>query len=663
MKESQFLASIVKRIEKIRINKCKVEALEDNTFKVLSEFVIKDEYKLSDVFKRLPFGIIDKGSTGIGGTTLELKCERNSIIVEPLRAIAASKAALDPNYLYVGSACGVFQNRPTDRRIIRYLADDKIKYKKILVVADSLPKFVNLLESVVGNSTYSEYFILIDEIDSFQCDADFRDNLEKCIDIYKKFHYLKRAVISATMLEFSDPFFNAESKCLIKYENPVRRKIVLMHTSTFVLAIAERIMATLTLFPEDKILIACNSIDISLNVIQDLENEWGVVSESIKIVCSNSNFSKADKYFGEIINEKLPGQINFLTSAYFIGVDIIEAYSSIAVSTNTIPHTLLSDRKLQQIAGRCRVKDGLISETVIYNCSRNKSDCKILTQKELKEIASDFLDGMNCFDKLYTSDSLLKDDMVEIQKNLIKISDYFGYKLVRQNVFKNRDISYFNIDSFLENQRTLQNLYSNKDQLYEILSEKNDILFDEYISPRPSNKSTEPKLDAIIKEQLRLDALDDLKEVGEDLSKLKEINDNIHKAAYKERIYDIFSTLIENLRFDDAYLKTEEFSKKRDSKEFEFFTQSLIFEALDKKNSFKNSILSNFPISGTITNDLVFSKLTEIYNQHQMPLRTINTPIKALRVLKCYLTVKPRRDGSHIISGHNPQNIILRPIK
>ena len=48
--------------------------------------------KLSEVMDELPHGIINKNYTGIGGTTLELDCNRNSIVVEPLKETAWTKA-------------------------------------------------------------------------------------------------------------------------------------------------------------------------------------------------------------------------------------------------------------------------------------------------------------------------------------------------------------------------------------------------------------------------------------------------------------------------------------------------------------------------------------------------------------------------------------------
>ena len=49
------------------------------------DFVLKNGTWLGDVLEFLPNGIINKGITGIGATTLELNCDRNSIIIQPLK--------------------------------------------------------------------------------------------------------------------------------------------------------------------------------------------------------------------------------------------------------------------------------------------------------------------------------------------------------------------------------------------------------------------------------------------------------------------------------------------------------------------------------------------------------------------------------------------------
>lgn len=51
-----------------------------------------DEKWLEKIFDRMPYGLIKKNRTGIGATTLELKADRNSIIVVPTKALASSKS-------------------------------------------------------------------------------------------------------------------------------------------------------------------------------------------------------------------------------------------------------------------------------------------------------------------------------------------------------------------------------------------------------------------------------------------------------------------------------------------------------------------------------------------------------------------------------------------
>ena len=58
--------------------------------------------RLTDVLPELPSGIVFKDETGMGATTLELKSKRNSIIVEPIKITASSKA-FEHKFLYVGS--------------------------------------------------------------------------------------------------------------------------------------------------------------------------------------------------------------------------------------------------------------------------------------------------------------------------------------------------------------------------------------------------------------------------------------------------------------------------------------------------------------------------------------------------------------------------------
>lgn len=62
---------------------------------------IEDKNYLSEVISELPSHVlINKGITGCGGTTLELQCNRNSIIIVPTIALVKSKCAIKELHLF-----------------------------------------------------------------------------------------------------------------------------------------------------------------------------------------------------------------------------------------------------------------------------------------------------------------------------------------------------------------------------------------------------------------------------------------------------------------------------------------------------------------------------------------------------------------------------------
>jgi hypothetical protein len=134
----------------------------------VKEFILRSNTYLGKSLFRLPYGIVNKNITGIGGTSLESDAERNSIIVEPLIKIASSKAAITQNSLYVGSPTNELPKSVSEYDIKSYHLNSSIKYKKNFVVADSLSKVIN----AIGVDVYNSYFLVLDEIDSFQCDSN-----------------------------------------------------------------------------------------------------------------------------------------------------------------------------------------------------------------------------------------------------------------------------------------------------------------------------------------------------------------------------------------------------------------------------------------------------------------------------------------------------------
>ena len=209
------------------------ELIEQKTY--WTELVIKRKNessfqritRLSDALDFLPFGFVYKAETGMGATHLELVSKRNSIIVEPIKITASSKAK-SVDALYVGSKTRFHPKKSGDpNEILKYINDPLKEYKKITVVADSLPKVID----TIGESVYNDYFLLIDEIDSFQMDSTYRKSMEECLGYYMRFPKNKRALLSATRIDFTDPGLKQEPITYIKYDSAIPRKIDLIRKS------------------------------------------------------------------------------------------------------------------------------------------------------------------------------------------------------------------------------------------------------------------------------------------------------------------------------------------------------------------------------------------------------------------------------------------------
>lgn len=136
----------IKRIEKL---KSKVDInLQTKRIEKIHFTMPSDDDKLSSVFEGIPYGIIKKNRTGVGATTLELRSNRNSIVVVPTRALAYGKALGSKigntnkyRVLYVGGYITDF-NPPS---IEQYLDDNEITPKKFIVVIDSLKKLIETI--------------------------------------------------------------------------------------------------------------------------------------------------------------------------------------------------------------------------------------------------------------------------------------------------------------------------------------------------------------------------------------------------------------------------------------------------------------------------------------------------------------------------------------
>ncbi len=432
----------------------------------------KSDTKLSEVLSLLPPGLIQKEETGMGATTLELISMRNSIIVEPIRITSSSKA-FKHSALYVGSPTKLHpQKKSLEKNIKDYVSNPSIQYKKIIVVADSLPKVIK----AIGDTVFQDYFLLLDEIDSFQLDSTFRTSMEKCLDIYKQFPGFNRAMISATIIEFSDPILKNEQRTNIVYDIKSRRDISVFTTTkgelhSVTVDILERLIKK---HPTDKIFIAYNSVNGCLELATFLTKNNIVKVQDVNILCSSASAKSVDLYFKELDSDKLPAKINFFTSAYFTGFDINEKYHLVSVSGTRRNMLAISDSKFKQIAGRSRL--GLISETIIHDYKPISDTDEINpTLKSLLEAAQMQISTLECASKNLKNSVVMNYVLTKFVSGVLELFVKQNRNYVREIGNNQFEISYLNIDAKLESDRVRTELYLDEMSLTNKLSLEHNV--------------------------------------------------------------------------------------------------------------------------------------------------------------------------------------------
>ncbi len=451
------------------------------------DYVIKNTYnnaevKLGDVFNYLPAGVIDKTETGIGGTSCEINSERNSIIVQPYSTTAYNKARFKPqhqknNVHFFGRSKFRFKTPPGGSNgkvrtvVILGLNNEEKEYDlnsyldslepgtpiKITCVTDQLTPLKTMMEAYKPG-LFSSCHLVLDEIDCFQEHSNFRPVMDKCIEIYKDHPQDKRSLISATIKEFIDPILKDEPLTTVRYQTKNLSNLNVIATSYDDQECYQQLCIIAQKYKGQKVVVALNHILDCIAITTALKKNPLFNSSTIRILCSESSAKQVDDLF-DVLSEDgmLPADINFVTSAYFNGVDINEKYHSVIVASGVISTLRLSSSLIYQISGRCRL--GLFSNTVIVNINQ-ESGYKTYSVDDLKVQASEQT-------TIYNAISVLKNSIYTNTVDLINlISDMFdnGYKSFFSLCYINDDqqclVSFLKIESRLEQQLTFQSYKS-----------------------------------------------------------------------------------------------------------------------------------------------------------------------------------------------------------
>ena len=458
------------------------ESLINNTSNSKGKRILKIKNKLPDgkpvklghIFNFLPHGIIDKTITGLGGTTLELDCKRHSIVVEPLKFTAESKAALLTlenkytvfNFQYSKGELkynGLITTRniiTEDNRIklfTKYINDcnQKEQYYKFICVSDQLNKLKEYIE-LYCKTAFNEFHLLLDEIDCMQEQSSFRDAMDECFSIYIDHEKKNRSLLSATITKFNDPRLEGECLTKIEYEIADKNNIKLNETPNVNERAKIIIEDILEKHPLEKIIIAYNHFK-GIECLKEKLINMEIESKDIAVLCSESRSKESEPTkISRIKDQTLPSKINFITAAYFNGYDLKEKVHLIIIIDTEIPSLRLDPKTIYQIHGRLR--NGAISAQIVVDFKSQKYhnyNVEIL-KKAIPEL-DNLIQSLNSLEKL--KNKYLLDFSKKIKSWLIKSNENFSSIYTNEN--ENLKISYLKMDSLLAKENT-KKLLNNK---------------------------------------------------------------------------------------------------------------------------------------------------------------------------------------------------------
>ena len=612
--------------------------------KKTNKIVVKTPY-LSETISELPSGIINKTETGIGATTLELDSKRNSIIVEPLKVTASAKADKH-GALYVGSPIGSSKKKVEKKDIKNYIDDTSIEFKKIIVVADSLHKVMD----VIPDERHKDYFLMIDECDSFQLDATFRRSMETCYEIYKAHPKDKKCMISATPLNFSDPDLEDENYTIIEREHPSTREINLIKSNNLRGTLYDLIIHILNTQPGEKIVVAFNNVKELYNLANELEKKYKIPRDEISILCSKSSDKKAGVYFKELESSLLPSKIVLKTSAYFTGFDIDEKYHLITLVQNNNKLNCYSELRLKQIAGRAR--NGLHSENILF---KFESQIPEITRKEdLIEAAKFEIESLKCILMNFKNSSVLIEQVEKIRELVVANTKKDNLNLVKKNMKGEYEISYLNIDAILELNRIKNEVFEKENTLVEKLSAQGNTVNISNHESRTKIENIENNADYTAREE-RVKKNLDAWSTHSAINLIFSTSDQTEKL-----IYETFNSLYAYV--DHKYLKEKmiEFSSKRTNSLLKQFKTNAPLVILDENSNFKQALKSQFEIGSYYSNEEIHEKINNLLMK--MGSGKVVDAEKSIILFNQFIGAKrqgKKHDYKKLVKNFNPKEIII----
>jgi hypothetical protein len=332
---------------------------------MITEIKVKENSKyLSDFMNELPANcVFNKGVTGCGGTTLELRANRPSIIAMPTISLINNKAESDE---FKGKVLAVHSSSCTSKSdILEYIR--QTNNFKILVTYDSVPKILEYLYEI--SYPIENIFLLVDEYHLVLNHYGFRDKaINYMLEAAK--HFSKVTYMSATPMK--EDFILTELKGLDVVNvigwNTVKPNIKILQSTNTILKVTEVIKKHLENKANGNLHFFINSV----TTIGKIGKKLGLnLIDNTRIICSGNeqNMFKLKKYNACFTDINSPvKKINFYTSTTFSGCDIFDETGIIYIVSDQKQGQTKHDiyTEIPQIIGRIRNQLPIFAQNVYH---------------------------------------------------------------------------------------------------------------------------------------------------------------------------------------------------------------------------------------------------------------------------------------------------------
>lgn len=329
----------------------------------------------------LPKGILNKGVTGCGATSVAIEDKHKTIICSPRINLIKNKVGQHEGLL------GVFGDVKNDE-IMAYL--EKTETPKIMVTYDSMPRLAKLI------ADKSDWRVVVDEYQYLLIDSGFRsDKAIALLDVVNEFDYvtyLSATPIADKYIQGMEQFKDVPYTELI-WGDRVERIYVEREVSAKPIDNAIKIVRNYQNgnFPKEgnavskECVIFLNSVTNIANIVHQTKLPY----EDVNIIVADTEENRKivrqiDKGF-DIGSIPLKGEphkmFTFCTSTAFAGCDFYSTCAStFVISDNKKVHTSIDiATELAQIAGRQRLACNPFRKTIvfIYNVDIGESNADV----------------------------------------------------------------------------------------------------------------------------------------------------------------------------------------------------------------------------------------------------------------------------------------------